>query len=73
MPSNDDTRTKVKTDQQQETGPWDTALDQLRQWDPKWAETCVNMGSLLVAESRHPSSRKFHEQHCKTLLSESLS
>jgi alkylhydroperoxidase/carboxymuconolactone decarboxylase family protein YurZ len=45
MPSNDDTRTKVKTDQQQETGPWDTALDQLRQWDPKWAETCVNMST----------------------------
>jgi alkylhydroperoxidase/carboxymuconolactone decarboxylase family protein YurZ len=45
MPSNDDTRTKVKTDQQQETGPWDTALDQLRQWDPKCAETCVNMST----------------------------
>src|SRR5271166_4501630 len=34
MPSNDDSRTKVKTDQQQERGPWDAALDQLREWDP---------------------------------------
>lgn len=26
-----------------ETGPWDTALDQLREWDPAWAETCLQM------------------------------
>lgn len=26
-----------------ETGPWDTALEQLREWDPKWAETCARM------------------------------
>ena len=45
MPSNDDSRTKVKTDQQQETGPWDAALVQLREWDPKWTETCVNMST----------------------------
>jgi len=45
MPSNDDSRTKVTTDQQQETGPWDAALDQLREWDPKWTETCVNMST----------------------------
>jgi hypothetical protein len=38
MPSNDESRTKVTTDQQQETGPWDAALDQVREWDPKWAE-----------------------------------
>jgi alkylhydroperoxidase/carboxymuconolactone decarboxylase family protein YurZ len=24
-------------------GPWDPALEKLRQWDPKWAETCVKM------------------------------
>src|SRR4029077_934241 len=45
MPSKDDIRTKVKTDQQQETGPWDAALDQLREWDPKWTETCLNMST----------------------------
>jgi len=27
------------------TGPWDAALEQIRQWDPKWAETCVKMST----------------------------
>jgi alkylhydroperoxidase/carboxymuconolactone decarboxylase family protein YurZ len=27
----------------QTTGPWDAALDTLREWDPQWAETCVKM------------------------------
>lgn len=26
-----------------ETGPWDPALEQLREWDPAWAESCVKM------------------------------
>jgi alkylhydroperoxidase/carboxymuconolactone decarboxylase family protein YurZ len=26
-----------------ETGPWDEALAQLREWDPAWAETCTRM------------------------------
>jgi len=26
-----------------ETGPWDEALAQLREWDPAWAETCARM------------------------------
>jgi len=26
-----------------ETGPWDAALAQLREWDPAWAEACVKM------------------------------
>jgi alkylhydroperoxidase/carboxymuconolactone decarboxylase family protein YurZ len=26
-----------------ETGPWDAALEQLRDWDPAWAESCVQM------------------------------
>jgi alkylhydroperoxidase/carboxymuconolactone decarboxylase family protein YurZ len=30
-------------DQPQQTGPWDAPLTQLREWDPKWAETCVKM------------------------------
>ena len=25
------------------TGPWDSAVNQLREWDPKWAEACVKM------------------------------
>src|SRR5215468_670153 len=27
----------------QVTGPWDSAVDQLREWDPKWAEACEKM------------------------------
>jgi len=26
-----------------ETGPWEAALEQLREWDPAWAETCARM------------------------------
>src|SRR5262249_60211694 len=26
-----------------ETGPWDVALAQLREWDSAWAEACVKM------------------------------
>ena len=26
-----------------ETGPWDDALAQLREWDPGWADTCTRM------------------------------
>ena len=25
------------------TGPWDSAVNQLREWDPKWADACVKM------------------------------
>jgi alkylhydroperoxidase/carboxymuconolactone decarboxylase family protein YurZ len=31
------------TNQPRETGPWDSALAQLRKWDPEWAETCLQM------------------------------
>ena len=24
-------------------GPWDSAVDRLREWDPQWAEACVRM------------------------------
>jgi alkylhydroperoxidase/carboxymuconolactone decarboxylase family protein YurZ len=27
----------------QVTGPWDSAVDQLREWDPKWTDACVKM------------------------------
>lgn len=30
-------------DQPQETGPWDAALAELKEWDPVWAATCVKM------------------------------
>ena len=26
-----------------ETGPWEAALEQLREWDPAWAEACARM------------------------------
>ncbi len=28
-----------------ERGPWDAALEQLREWDSTWAETCTNMAT----------------------------
>ena len=31
------------TAQQQAGGPWDTALDRLRDWDPSWATICATM------------------------------
>jgi alkylhydroperoxidase/carboxymuconolactone decarboxylase family protein YurZ len=27
----------------EESGPWDAALEQLREWDPVWAESCLRM------------------------------
>jgi alkylhydroperoxidase/carboxymuconolactone decarboxylase family protein YurZ len=27
----------------QPAGPWDASVAKLREWDPAWAETCVNM------------------------------
>ena len=27
------------------TGPWDSALEQLRAWDPGWAEACAKMAT----------------------------
>src|SRR6202795_3963296 len=30
-------------DQTRETGPWDAALAQIREWDPEWADTCAKM------------------------------
>jgi len=28
-----------------EPGPWESALEVLREWDPKWAEACVRMST----------------------------
>jgi alkylhydroperoxidase/carboxymuconolactone decarboxylase family protein YurZ len=30
-------------DQAHETGPWDAALERLREWDPEWADACAKM------------------------------
>jgi len=32
-------------DERPETGPWDIALEQLREWDASWADTCAGMAS----------------------------
>ncbi len=32
-------------DQSTTTGPWDDALEQLREWDPGWADTSVKMST----------------------------
>jgi alkylhydroperoxidase/carboxymuconolactone decarboxylase family protein YurZ len=41
------------------TGPWDSALDMLREWDPKWAELCFKMSTNPWTHSVLP--RKFVE------------
>jgi alkylhydroperoxidase/carboxymuconolactone decarboxylase family protein YurZ len=38
-PTPDHTGTKPAANR----GPWDPALEKLREWDPKWAETCEKM------------------------------
>jgi len=43
--SSTDTDKTSAVDQPQETGPWDEALDKLREWDPAWAETCKKMST----------------------------
>ena len=41
------------------TGPWDSALDTLSEWDPKWAELCFKMSTNPWTHSVLP--RKFIE------------
>src|SRR5271168_4405194 len=41
------------------TGPWDSALDTLREWDAKWAELCFRMSTNPWTHSVLP--RKFIE------------
>jgi alkylhydroperoxidase/carboxymuconolactone decarboxylase family protein YurZ len=43
MPGKGDMGVKPTAGDRREMGPWDAALDQLREWEPKWAETCVQM------------------------------
>lgn len=35
----------VETTADKLTGPWDSALDQLRDWDPKWTGVCEEMST----------------------------
>jgi alkylhydroperoxidase/carboxymuconolactone decarboxylase family protein YurZ len=30
-------------DRSKETGPWDAVLEQIREWDPAWADACAKM------------------------------
>jgi alkylhydroperoxidase/carboxymuconolactone decarboxylase family protein YurZ len=46
-------------EQGQEAGPWDSALDKLREWDPRWAELCFKMSTNPWIHSVLP--RKFIE------------
>jgi len=45
MTNKNDSKTGKRKGSQTETGPWDAALDTLREWDPQWAEACVKMST----------------------------
>lgn len=36
---------KAEATAKRPVGPWDAAVDQLREWDPKWADACVKMST----------------------------
>ena len=36
-------KTATTASPRSETSSWDAAIDQLREWDPEWAETCLKM------------------------------
>ncbi|MGO9266051.1 MAG: carboxymuconolactone decarboxylase family protein [Candidatus Binataceae bacterium] len=38
-----DNKMDAAIDSSRETGPWESALAALREWDPEWAETCAKM------------------------------
>jgi len=37
--------TTNRAQESSETGPWEHAFEQLRDWDPAWAETCTRMAT----------------------------
>jgi len=45
MSANSDHEKPASSPEVTETGPWDPALEQLREWDPAWAEACVKMAA----------------------------
>ena len=46
-------------DEKKAAGPWDSAVDQLREWDPGWADACVKMSNNPWSNGVLP--RKFVE------------
>jgi len=38
-------KTEKNNSSQPETGPWDAALDKVREWDHQWAEACAKMST----------------------------
>ena len=38
-----DTTQRMRTGQPRETSSWEQAVEELREWDPMWAETCLKM------------------------------
>ena len=45
MTSKSGSKTGKRNSQQTGTGPWDAALDKVREWDPQWAEACLKMSA----------------------------
>jgi len=45
MTNKNESKTGIRKSSQPETGPWDAALDKVREWDPQWAEVCVKMST----------------------------
>jgi len=45
MKNKNDSKTGKRKSSQTETGPWDAALNKVREWDPQWAEACVKMST----------------------------
>ena len=43
MTNKDNSATELTASQLLATGPWDPALDKLREWDPTWADMCFKM------------------------------
>ena len=45
MTSKSGSKTGKRNSQQTGTGPWDAALEKVREWDPQWAEACLKMSA----------------------------
>jgi alkylhydroperoxidase/carboxymuconolactone decarboxylase family protein YurZ len=45
MANKNDSKTGKRKSPQRSTGPWDGALDKVREWDPQWAEACAKMST----------------------------
>jgi len=45
MTNKNDSKTGKRKSSQRSTGPWDAALDKVREWDPQWAGACAKMST----------------------------